>query len=122
MGTKHLVYLLLGNLFWLAACQQKENKQAVNTKATYPEGTFGYDLNFLQKHDSVVVLKNASGEGNVILSAKYQGKVFTSTANGLNGKSFGWINYKAFTAPKDPHMSAFGGENRLWLGPEGNKF
>ncbi|MDQ3290252.1 MAG: hypothetical protein M3Q05_03070, partial [Bacteroidota bacterium] len=122
MDTKSFIYLLIGGTFWLAACQQKENKQTQKSPTAYSAGSFGYDLNFLQKHDSVLVLKNASGQGQVIVSAKYQGKVFTSTANGLNGKSFGWINYKAFTAPKDPHMNAYGGENRLWLGPEGNKF
>ncbi|HKG69368.1 MAG TPA: DUF6786 family protein, partial [Segetibacter sp.] len=36
--------------------------------------------------------------------------------------SFGWVNYKAFTAPVDAHMNAYGGENRFWLGPEGGKF
>ncbi len=83
-------------------------------------GSFGYDLNFLQKHDKVVVLK--SGDAQVIVSPKYQAKVFTSTANGLSGASFGWIHYKAFDGAPDTHMNAYGGENRLWLGPEGGKF
>jgi hypothetical protein len=67
-------------------------------------------------------LKNNDGKGQVVVSAKYQGKVFTSTADGLKGRSFGWINYKAFDGEEDPHMNAYGGENRLWLGPEGGKF
>ena len=58
----------------------------------------------------------------VLVSPKYQGKVFTSTASGDSGRSFGWINYKAFDAAIDPHMNAYGGEDRLWLGPEGSKF
>ncbi len=36
--------------------------------------------------------------------------------------SLGWINYKAFDGGLDPHMNAYGGENRFWLGPEGSKF
>ena len=88
----------------------------------YKEGSFGYDLQFLRKHDSVIILKNETGNDQVIVSAKYQGKVFTSTAAGDAGRSFGWINYKAFDAPVDPHMNAYGGENRLWLGPEGGPF
>jgi hypothetical protein len=48
--------------------------------------------------------------------------VFTSTAEGSAGRSFGWINYKAFTDSIDPHMNAYGGENRLWLGPEGGPY
>jgi hypothetical protein len=89
-------------------------------------GSFGYDLDFLRRHDSVIVLSSGQGSGQdgaqVIVSPKYQAKVFTSTAAGDKGQSFGWINYKAFTGPADGHMNAYGGENRIWLGPEGGKF
>lgn len=79
---------------------------------------FEKDLAFLQKYDSVVVL--SQGNARVIVSPKYQAKVFTSTTG--DGSSFGWINYKAFDAAPDPHMNAYGGENRIWLGPEGGPF
>jgi len=80
---------------------------------------FEKDLAFLRKHDdSVVVLSR--GNSRVIVSPKYQAKVFTSTSG--DGSSFGWINYKAFDAEADPHMNAYGGENRIWLGPEGGPF
>ena len=88
----------------------------------FKEGSFGFDLQFLRGFDSVIVLKGQEGQAQVIVSPKYQGKVFTSTAEGVDGKSFGWINYKAFTAPRDAHMNAYGGENRLWLGPEGGPY
>lgn len=106
----------------LYACQSSVKKQEQTANNQFEAGTFGYDLHFLQNQDSVIILKNQSGQGQVIVSAKYQGKVFTSTAQGLTGQSFGWLNYKAFTAAQDPHMNAYGGENRLWLGPEGGKF
>lgn len=83
-------------------------------------GSFGYDLHFLAARDSVIVLR--SGSASVIVSPRYQGKVFTSTASGDTGRSFGWVHYKAFDGPLDPHMNAYGGENRFWLGPEGGKF
>src|SRR5262249_19733578 len=86
----------------------------------FAPGTFGYDLHFLSSRDSVIVL--SSGESQVLVSAKYQGKVLTSTAAGDSGRSFGWVHYKAFDGPLDPHMNAYGGENRLWLGPEGGPF
>jgi len=79
---------------------------------------FDKDLSFLKKYDSVVVL--SSGSSKVVVSPRYQAKVFTSTAG--DGSSFGWINYDVFTADPDPHMNAFGGENRIWLGPEGGPF
>lgn len=104
------------------ACNSTPQKKQENMTEKYEKGTFGYDLNFLQSKDSVIILKNAEGNGQVIVSAKYQGKVFTSTTDGNAGKSFAWINYKQFDAAIDPHMNAYGGEDRLWLGPEGGKF
>ncbi|MEN0054993.1 MAG: DUF6786 family protein [Mucilaginibacter sp.] len=87
------------------------------------KGTFGYDLEFLKARDSIVVLKSKDGNGQIIVSPKYQAKVFTSTADGLKGKSFGWIKYETFDAAHpDEHMNAYGGEDRLWLGPEGGRF
>lgn len=83
------------------------------------QSQFEKDLSFLRKYDdSVVVLSR--GSSKVIVSPKYQAKVFTSTAG--DGSSFGWINYKMFDAEPDPHMNAYGGENRIWLGPEGGPF
>ena len=87
----------------------------------FKEGTFGYDLDFLKKRDTSLVILTA-GESEILVSPDYQAKVFTSTAEGRNGKSFGWINYNVFDKEADSHMNAYGGENRFWLGPEGSKF
>ena len=108
----------------LGSCQMKGNKDGQQASAdTVVKGTFAYDLNFLKGKDSVIVLKNNEGSGQIIVSPKYQAKVFTSTADGMNGKSFGWVNYKEFDLKEpDAHMNGFGGEDRLWLGPEGSKF
>ncbi len=104
-------WLVGGFLFFSSCTPQTPDKM----------GTFGYNRKFLQQHDTgLVVLGN--GDARVIVSPKYQGKVFTSTASGDTGMSFGWIHYKAFDGPMDAHMNAYGGENRLWLGPEGGKF
>ena len=90
---------------------------------TYEKGTFGYDLNYLPEKDSLIVLKSPDEQAQVILSAKYQARVFTSTANGPEGKSHGFVNYNFFDAGiVDEHMNGFGGENRLWLGPEGGQY
>jgi hypothetical protein len=107
-----------------SACQSKVKKDAADSSisSTHAKGTFGYDLDFLKKKDSVMVLSNADGSGQVIVSAKYQGKIFTSTADGLAGRSFGWVNYKAFSADTNAQMNAYGSENRVWLGPEGGKY
>lgn len=118
--------LLMAAMVW-SSCQsgsdrsnatKQEEKQEMGN---YNQGSFGYDLAFLKEKDSLVVLQNAQGNGKVIVSPKYQAKVFTSTADGDEGTSFGWINYDAFDR-QDEHMNAYGGEDRLWLGPEGGKF
>jgi len=42
---------------------------------------------------------------------------------GLDGNSFGWINYKALESDSiEPHINAYGGEDRMWLGPEGGQY
>lgn len=89
-----------------------------------PDGSFATDLGFLKEKDpSLLVLTLPDNqEAQVIVSPKYQAKVFTSTAAGESGRSFGWVNYKAFSGREDAHMNAYGGENRLWLGPEGGRF
>lgn len=94
----------------------------MDTQVKVPEkGTLAYDVSFLKKYDSSLI-ELTSGNASVLVSAKYQGKVFTSAASGDSGASFGWINYKAFGAPLDPHINVYGGENRYWLGPEGGRF
>jgi hypothetical protein len=115
-----LNYAVIAIAAILSSCQMNGKKDA--NSSPFKKGTFGYDLDFLKKNDSVFVLKSVDGKAQVIVSAKYQGKVFTSTADSLQGRSFGWINYKTFKADTDSHMNAYGSENRLWLGPEGGKF
>jgi hypothetical protein len=119
-----LSYAVIGVAAMISSCQMQGKKDAAtaDSAATFAKGTYGYDLDFLKKNDSVLVLKNGDGLAQIIVSAKYQGKVFTSTADGLKGRSFGWINYKTFAADTDSHMNAYGSEDRLWLGPEGGKF
>jgi hypothetical protein len=119
--------VLFGGLLAASCTDRSAEKQPVTTaqdtimaKSQYAQGSFGYDLDFLRQHDSVIVL--SKGMASLIISPKYQAKVFTSTADGQAGRSFGWINYRAFTAHVDAHMNAYGGENRIWLGPEGGKF
>lgn len=107
--------------FYLVSCNL--HKKSEYTMDAYPKGTFGYDLNYLSAKDSLVVLSGNDGCSRVIVSPKYQAKVFTSTVAGLKGMSLGYLNYKALDAPGiNEHMNGYGGENRLWLGPEGGRF
>lgn len=119
--TKNSSYLCLISLCVFMSCQPSANTENKMKETSFDKGTFGYDLAFLKTKDSVVVLGH--DDAQVIVSPRYQGKVFTSTATGMQGKSFGWINYAALSADSiAPHINAYGGEDRLWLGPEGGQF
>lgn len=100
----------------LFSCNQDNKKHVEQAN----EGSFGYDLKFLKSKDSsLITLQN--NDAILVVSPKFQGKVFTSSALGLDGKSFGWINYKAFDTLAT-HINAYGGEERMWVGPEGGQF
>lgn len=114
---KYLQFILL--YIFLFSCQSKQEE--VRNGQEYKKGTFGFDLEFLADYDSLVVL--GSGNAQLIVSPKFQGKVFTSTAFGKEGKSFGWLNYDAISSQTNaPHINAYGGEDRFWLGPEGGQY
>ncbi|MGE0787527.1 MAG: DUF6786 family protein [Sandaracinaceae bacterium] len=88
----------------------------------YAPGSFGDDVAFLHRHHpDLVVLER--GDAQVAVAPAYQGRVMTSTAAGDDGASFGWINRALIASGETtPHMNAFGGEDRFWLGPEGGQY
>jgi len=93
------------------------------TLKNYERNTFGYDLKFIRQRRTPILLYDENFKSMVLVSPDFQGRVLTSTANGLNGYSFGWLNYDLIGSGENaPHMNAFGGEDRLWLGPEGGQF
>ncbi len=88
------------------------------------QGTlFKDDLEFLKKHTSVITLTGADGRAMVAVNPDIQGRVMTSSAAGPEGLSFGWINRELIASGENnPHINAFGGEDRFWLGPEGGQY
>lgn len=112
---KSLLFLLTFCL--LQACQ---NKPAA-PEATPEAGTFATDYEQLKAHTPVILLED--GDRKVLLAEAYQGRVMTSTAAGMKGTSYGWINHEVIAKGEyQPHMNAFGGEERFWLGPEGGQY
>jgi hypothetical protein len=119
------ISLLLGVA--LGSCN---GKGAESMKTEFAAGTFGYDVMFLKKHTDTVVL--GRGDAKVLVAPAYQGRVMTSTGGGMQGPSYGWLNYRAIEAgllaPEarkgrlEDHIYVFGGEERFWLGPEGGQF
>jgi hypothetical protein len=120
---RHLIILpVLG--FFLAGCGEKKTsqKKIVQDSAFAGKGSFAYDLAFLQKHESVIVLGEASSKAKVLIINNYQARVMTSTARGDEGESFGWINYGLIeSGVRKHHINPVGGEDRFWIGPEGGQ-
>jgi hypothetical protein len=84
---------------------------------------FGEDIDFLRKFKDVVLLSDKLGLAQVAVVPDYQGRVMSSTAEGRDGPSFGWINYELIESGNlEPHVNFFGGEDRFWMGPEGGQF
>lgn len=118
-------------LLALAACQSADQKKEETTRLdstrfnrSFAEGTFGYDVAFLRQHRHALVLRSPDADsGQVVVVPEFQGRVMTSTARGLAGTSFGWLNYERIALRTyQPHMHAYGGEDRFWLAPEGGQF
>lgn len=96
---------------------------ASSVRAGVPAASFGEDLTFLRQHTSVVVLGSRHGRSQIAVAPDWQGRVMTSSADGAAGVSFGWINRKLIASGEQlPHFNPLGGEDRVWLGPEGGQF
>jgi hypothetical protein len=117
-----LIIFLISSLL-LASCGNRGTKDNQKSNAMETDNTnqYGYNRSFLEKYVQVIELKN--GKSAIAVIPAWQGRVMTSTAEGDDGFSFGWINRNLITSGKtEPHINAFGGEERLWLGPEGGQF
>lgn len=117
---KSLVILFI--IITALGCSNSGQKNKSDSKIeTFKKGTYGYDLKILQEHTKPVELKN--GNARILLSPEYQGRVMTSSAEGENGKSYGWINHDLIASGEVlEHINPVGGEERFWLGPEGGQF
>lgn len=89
----------------------------------YGSESFGYAVAQVRRHTSLIVLSDTRGRASIAVWPAMQGRVLTSSASGANGRSFGWINQSLIASGKvQQHINAVGGEDRLWLGPEGGQF
>lgn len=81
------------------------------------------EVKFMKSYIDIIELVNTSKKAKVAISPALQGRVMTSSANGENGRSYGWINRELFES-KEPqeHIHVYGGEERFWLGPEGGQY
>jgi len=121
MMTRTTISIII--LLFLAACtgREKNDKNKLTTMAKDTLSQYGYNRDFLSRHVKIIELKN--GNSAIVLVPVWQGRVMTSTADGDKGFSFGWINRDLIASGKiQPHFNPYGGEERLWLGPEGGQY
>ncbi len=84
---------------------------------------FGQTVEFLHQHTPILVLGSDPAGPRVAVAPGWQGRVMTSSARGDRGPGNGWVNFEFIESGKrDPQFNAFGGEDRLWIGPEGGQF
>lgn len=95
---------------------------ASNPHGSAPE-SFGDVIQTVGTVSPVIVLSSNHKQSLVAVSPKLQGRVLTSTADGWSGRSLGWVNGKLITSGTvQKHFNPYGGEDRLWLGPEAGQF
>ena len=117
-----LLNLISGVLMIGLSIGCKSKQDAKEDKIDLKKGSFAYDLDFLNRYyNDLVVLEN--DKSSIIIAPSLQARVMTSTANGREGQSFGWINYDLIASGERlEHFNPLGGEERFWLGPEGGQF
>ncbi len=123
--VKHAAWIAL--LVFAAACTSTGNKnvkQVEDKLNDYPQGTYGFDVAFFEAQNvETIELTDDQGQASILLIPDYQGRVMTSSSNGSEGKSYGWINYDLIASGEvSLQFNPVGGEERFWLGPEGGPF
>ncbi len=112
------------SLALLTGCSSSGDKNSGKMKNSEQKGKYDFDVAFFNKHNiKTIELKNDESDAGVLLVPQYQGRVMTSTVGGGDGISFGWINYNLIESGNvSNQFNPYGGEERLWLGPEGGPF
>jgi hypothetical protein len=84
--------------------------------------SFAEDVDLLAHSAEPVLLRSGDGAAQVLLAPLFQGRVMTSTLDGAEGRSLGWVGREQVrSGARTPHMCVWGGEDRFWVGPEGGQ-
>ena len=116
-------FQLLITAIFITGCGNKTSRNMKETDKMKTDSTvqYGYNRDFLKKYTEIIELKQ--NRSAIVIVPAWQGRVMTSTSDGDKGFSFGWINRELIASGEaQKHINPFGGEERLWLGPEGGQF
>src|SRR5438067_4515054 len=117
-----IFHLLCCTTMIILSCGEggKEQNKSIAGKVDSTR-TYADDRDFLKKYTAIVELQK--GLSKLLIAPRYQGRVMTSSCDDDSGYSFGWINYDLVASNKlKEHINPYGGEERLWLAPEGGQF
>jgi hypothetical protein len=104
-------------MVWILAGGPVEDATAKGKQMSYAEAK-----TFLAGHTQVRELTDGHG-ARVAICPEWQGRVMTSTCDGLEGRSFGFIHREFIAQGRtDPQFNNYGAEDRMWLSPEGGQF
>src|SRR5689334_22083347 len=94
----------------LCACAMVRHTRETSTmEAGATVYSFADDLAFLREHTEVIVLSSDDGRAQVAVAPAYQGRVMTSTLDGPNGSSTGYVHRPGVALGKrTPHMTVLG--------------
>ena len=97
---------------------------AFSSASAHPRGSsFGEVVSFVNRHSKLLVLSDDRSGASIAVWPATQGRVLTSSVAGPEGLSFGWVNHELIASGEiQPHINAVGGEDRIWVGPEGGQF
>lgn len=94
-----------------------------SSQGAHGGSSYGEAVKFVSQHSKLIVLSDEHTGASIAVWPAMQGRVLTSSADGPQGCSFGWYNRELIESGKvQEHINAVGGEDRLWLGPEGGQF
>ena len=84
---------------------------------------FGEVVSFVKRQSELLVLSDDHTGASIAVWPAMQGRVLTNSVEGPEGLSYGWINRQLIASGKClKHVNAVGGEDRIWIGPEGGQF
>src|ERR1700733_13850303 len=85
--------------------------------------SFGSVTRSVDAASKLIVLSSSDKQKLVAVSPAMQGRVLTSSAAGMSGRRYGWGNKELIGSRQEQkHFNAYGGEDRVWIGPEGGQY
>ncbi|MEC3908240.1 DUF6786 family protein [Tamlana sp. 2201CG12-4] len=106
----------------LEGCKDNKKEPSQADQKEVITGPFKEDVDFMKQYEKDLIVLQ-SGKSMIAVAPRLQGRVMTSSSDGMAGASYGWINKVHYKSGEiNPQINVYGGEERFWLGPEGGQY